>query len=68
MHSNITKKDLINEKIICDLLGIAETIEEAKAILGLCPILFLSLKFILSNFELMKRLFYKKKVKFIFRN
>jgi hypothetical protein len=62
MLSNITKKDLINEKINCDLLGISETIEEANMILGLCPILYYSLKFILSNFELMKKIFYKKKL------
>ena len=66
MLSNINKNDLINEKIICDLLGISETIEETKMILGLCPNLFYSLKFILSNFELMKKIFYKKKLNLSF--
>ena len=55
--SNINKSDLINEKIIFDLFGIAKTSKEVKMILGLCPTLFQSLNFILHKFENMKNIF-----------
>ena len=57
MHSNINKNDLINEKIILNLLGIAKTSKEVKMILGLCSTLFQSLKLILHKFENIKDIF-----------